>query len=51
MRTGITSLADVLVSVSAVLAAAVVCAGAAGADSSQDDQFVALLAKEQIPVG
>lgn len=50
MRTGITSLADALASVSVVLAAAVICAGAAGADPSQDDQFVALLAKEQIPV-
>lgn len=30
-------------------AAALVCAGPAGADKSQDDQFVALLAKEQIP--
>jgi hypothetical protein len=49
VRTGITGLADALVSVSVVLAAAVVCAGAAGADSSQDDQFVALLAQDQIP--
>ncbi|MBV8863719.1 MAG: DUF732 domain-containing protein [Mycobacterium sp.] len=50
MRTGITSLADALVSVSVVLAAAISCAGAAGADPSQDNQFVALLAQDQIPV-
>ena len=47
MRTRIT---EILVSASAMLAAAVVCAGAAGADQSQDDQFVALLAQLQIPV-
>jgi uncharacterized protein DUF732 len=45
----ITSVADALVSVSAMLSAAIVCAGAAGADS-QEDQFVALLAQLQIPV-
>ena len=45
----ITSLADALVSVSAMLSAAVICAGAASADS-QEDQFVALLAQLQIPV-
>jgi hypothetical protein len=50
VRTGITSLADALVSVSVVLAAAIICAGAAGADPSQEDQFVALLAQDQIPV-
>jgi hypothetical protein len=50
VRTGITGLADALVSVSVVLAAAIICAGAAGADSSQEDQFVALLAQDQIPV-
>jgi hypothetical protein len=50
VRTGINSLADALVSVSVVLAAAVLCAGAAGADPSQDDQFVALLAQEKIGV-
>ncbi|MFZ0230650.1 MAG: hypothetical protein WAL41_27750 [Mycobacterium sp.] len=43
MRTGITSLADALVSASVVLTAAIICAGAAGADPSQQDQFVALL--------
>jgi hypothetical protein len=47
---GITSLADALVSVSVVLGAAIICAGAARANPSQDDQFVALLAQEQIPV-
>ena len=50
MRTGITSLADALVSASVVLTAAVICAGAASADPSQQDQFVALLEQDQIPV-
>ena len=45
----ITSLADALVSTSAVLTAAIICAGAAGADPSQQDQFLALLEQEQIP--
>ncbi len=49
MRTGITSLADALVGVSVVLSAAILCAGAAGADPSQQDQFLALLQQEQIP--
>jgi hypothetical protein len=51
VRTRITSLADALVSASVVLTAAIVCAGAAGADPSanQQDQFVALLAQQQIP--
>jgi len=49
VRTGIPSLADVLVSASVVLAAAIICAGAASADPSQQDQFVALLEQEQIP--
>ena len=49
MRTGITSLADALVGVSMVLTAAIICAGAAGADPSQQDQFLALLQQEQIP--
>jgi Protein of unknown function (DUF732) len=49
VRTGITSLADALVGVSVVLTAAIICAGAAGADPSQQDQFVALLEQEQIP--
>ena len=31
------------------LAAAIICAGAAAADQSQEDQFVALLAQQQIP--
>jgi hypothetical protein len=48
MRTGITSLADALVSASVVLTAAILCAGTAGADPSQD-QFLALLEQEQIP--
>ena len=50
MRTGITSLADALVSASVVLTAAILCAGAASADPSQQDQFVALLAQDQVPV-
>ena len=49
MRTGITSLAAALVSASVVLTAAIICAGAASADPSQQDQFVALLEQEQIP--
>ena len=53
MRTGITNLADALVSASVVLTAAILCAGAASADPSQQDQqdqFVALLAQDQVPV-
>ena len=50
MRTGITSLADALVSASVVLTTAIICAGAAGADPSQQDQFVALLEQDQIPL-
>ena len=50
MRTGITSLADALVSASVALTAAVICPGAASADPSQQDQFVALLEQDQIPV-
>jgi hypothetical protein len=49
VRTGITSLAHALVSASVLLTAAIICAGAAGADPSQQDQFVALLEQEQIP--
>ena len=49
MCTGITRLADALISASVVLIAAMICAGAAGADPSQQDQFVALLEQEQIP--
>ena len=48
-RTGITGLAHALISASVVLTAAVICAGAAGADPSQQDQFLALLEQEQIP--
>jgi len=51
VRTRITSPTAALVGVSVVLTAAIVCARAAGADpSQQQDQFVALLAQEQIPV-
>ena len=49
VRTGIASLPAALVSASVLLTAAVVCAGAAGADPSQQDQFLALLEQEQIP--
>jgi hypothetical protein len=49
VRTGITSLADALVSASVVLTAAIICAGAAAADPNQQDQFLALLDQEQIP--
>ena len=49
MRTGITSLADALVGVAVVLTAAIICAGAAGADPSQQDQFLEKLQEEQIP--
>jgi hypothetical protein len=50
VRTGITSLAAVLANVSLMLTTAIICAGAAGADpSQQQDQFVALLQQEQIP--
>ena len=48
MRTGIASLADALVGVAVVLTAAIICAGAAGADPSQQDQFLARLRQEQI---
>jgi hypothetical protein len=50
VRTGITSLADALASASVVLAAAILCAGAASADPSQQDQFVALLEQDQVPM-
>jgi hypothetical protein len=53
VRTGITSLADALISASVVLTAAAICAGAASADPSQQDQqdqFVALLEQDQVPV-
>ena len=49
MRTGITSLADALVSASVVLTAAIICAGAASADPSQQDQFLEKLQEAQIP--
>lgn len=48
MRTRITRLAAALVSAAVMLIAAVFCAGAAAADA-QEDQFVALLAQQQIP--
>ena len=50
VRTGVIDLAAALVNALVVLTATVICAGAAGADPSQDDQFVALLAQDQIPV-
>jgi hypothetical protein len=50
VRTGITSLAGALVSASVVLTAAIICAGAASADPDQQDEFVALLQQDQIPL-
>jgi Protein of unknown function (DUF732) len=50
VRTGIASLADALVSASVALTAAIICAGAASADPSQQDQFVDLLEQDQIPL-
>jgi uncharacterized protein DUF732 len=50
---GITSLAEALVSALVVLCAAIPCAGAASADPSQQDQqdqFVALLEQDQVPL-
>jgi hypothetical protein len=50
VRTGIASRADALIGASVVLITAIILAGAAGADpSQQQDQFVALLQQEQIP--
>jgi len=53
VRTRITglvvALVVALVGASVALAAAIICAGAAAADQSQEDQFVALLAQQQIP--
>ena len=49
MRTGIIRLADALVGVSVALTAAIFCAGGAGADPSQQDQFLARLQQLQIP--
>jgi hypothetical protein len=50
VRTGITSLADALVSAPVVVTVAILCAGAASADPRQDDQFVALLEQDQVPM-
>jgi hypothetical protein len=50
VRTGINRLADALVSASMMLTAAIICAGSASADPSQQDQFVALLEQDQIPL-
>ncbi|OBK33396.1 hypothetical protein A5658_01770 [Mycobacterium sp. 1245111.1] len=53
MHTGITRVAGALVSASVVLTAAIFCAGAASADPSpqdQQDQFVALLEQDQVPL-
>src|SRR6201996_240726 len=53
VRTRITglvvALVVALVGAWVALAAAIICAGAAAADQSQEDQFVALLAQQQIP--
>ena len=47
--TGITGLPHALISASVVLTTAIICAGAATADPSQQDQFLALLEQLQIP--
>jgi len=50
VRTGIANLADALISAAVVLTAAIMCAGAAGADpSEQQDQFLALLEQDEVP--
>jgi len=50
VRTVITSLQDALVNASVVLTAAIICAGAASADpSQQQDEFVSLLERDEIP--
>lgn len=49
VRVRIARLAEALVNTSVLLAAPIICAGGAGADPSQDAQFVALLAQQQIP--
>jgi hypothetical protein len=50
VRTGITSLAHALASAPVLLTAAIICAAAASADpSQQQDQFVELLARDEIP--
>jgi hypothetical protein len=49
VRSGIARLAYATAGASAVLTAVIIFAGAAGADPSQQDQFVALLEQEQIP--
>lgn len=48
MRTRVTRLAAALISAAVLPTAAVLSAGTAGADA-QEDQFVALLAQQQIP--
>jgi Protein of unknown function (DUF732) len=47
---GIASLACAVLSASLALTAAMVCAGAANADPSQQDQFVELLEQDQVPM-
>lgn len=49
VRTGVTRLAYAPVAAPVLLTVAIICAGPAGADPSQQDQFVALLEQEQIP--
>jgi hypothetical protein len=50
VRTVIATVADALVSASVVLTAAIIGAGVASADPSQQDQFVSLLQQDQIPL-
>jgi hypothetical protein len=47
---GITDLSAALLSASMMLTAAAMCAGAAQADPSQQDQFVELLEQDQVPL-
>jgi hypothetical protein len=52
VRAGINNLADALISAAVMLTVAVICAGAASANPTpqeQQDQFVALLEQDQVP--
>jgi Protein of unknown function (DUF732) len=50
VRIGTLSLADALVGASVALAAALICACTANAEPSQQEQFVALLEQDQVPL-
>jgi len=49
VRIGVSRVAGLLISASLMLSVAIICPGVAGADPSQQDQFLALLEQEQIP--